>query len=157
MNCRRQDSLYARCGIKMKKTSELPLTFRDIIPYIHIGQCYKNAFLVADVYPEVEYLEGWVFNHQEWIQHAWNRLNGEQFDLTYQIHFPHLVYCDRRIEIAGTLEFLSALGYSFTLGFAPLIEQRYRVVAQNQRLNFPNSENFTRRRSHSKIHDLYSR
>ncbi|MBD2526781.1 hypothetical protein [Nostoc sp. FACHB-133] len=75
----------------MKKTSELPLTFRDIIPHIHIGQCYYNAFLVADVYPLIEYVEGCIFNGEEWIQHAWNRLNSEEFDLTYQIHLPHLL------------------------------------------------------------------
>lgn len=115
----------------MRKTSELALTFRDLIPIIEVGQCYQNAFLVADIYPEIEYVEGWVFNGEEWIQHAWNRLDSEEFDLTYQIHLPHLLYCDRRIELAGKLEDLEAQGYSFGTGFAPLIEQRYRVVAQN--------------------------
>ena len=104
----------------------------QIISYIHIGRCYYNAFLVGDVYPEIEYVEGLVFNGEEWIQHAWNRLNGEEFDLTYQIHLPHLLYCDRKIEVAGTLEVLEALGYSFSQGFPPLIEQRYRVAAQNR-------------------------
>ncbi len=113
----------------MKKTFELGLSFRDLIDYIHIGQCYSNALLVADVYSEIEYVEGWVFNDEEWIHHAWNRKAGEEFDLTYQIHLPHLLYCDRKIEIAGTLEDLEALGYSFASGFAPLIEQRYRVAA----------------------------
>ncbi|WP_392476316.1 hypothetical protein [Nostoc sp. C110] len=42
-----------------------------------------------------------------------------------------LLHCDRRIELAGKLEDLEAQGYSFGTGFAPLIEQRYRVVAQN--------------------------
>jgi hypothetical protein len=56
-------------------------------------------------------------------------VNGDEFDLTFQIHFPHLLYCDRKIEVAGTLEVLESLGYSFAPGFAPLIEQRYRVVA----------------------------
>lgn len=115
----------------MKKTSELPLTFRDIIPHIHIGQCLNNAFLVADVYPLIEYVEDRVFNGEEWIQHAWNQLDSEEFDLTYQIHLPHLLYCDRRIELAGKLEDLEANGYSFGTEFPPLIEQRYRVVPQN--------------------------
>lgn len=120
----------------MKKTSELLLTFRDILPHIHIGQCYKNALLVADIYPEVEYLEGCIFNGETWISHAWNRLDGDEFDLTFQIHFPHLLYSDvydglhqRKIEVAGTLEDLEAEGYLFTPGFTPLIEQRYRVAA----------------------------
>jgi len=72
----------------------------------------------------VESVEGKIFNDETWIQHAWNRLNGEEFDLTYQIHLPYLLYCDRRIEIAGTLECLEAKGYSFNRGFAPLIEQK---------------------------------
>ncbi len=74
----------------MKKTSQLHLTFRDILPHIHIGKCYENALLAADVYQQVEYLEGSAFNGDEWIQHAWNRLDGDEFDLTYQIHLPHL-------------------------------------------------------------------
>lgn len=122
----------------MKKTSQLSITFRDLIPVVEIGQCYQNAFLVADVYPQVEYVEGLVFNGEKWISHAWNRLNGEEFDLTYQIHLPHLLYCDafggrshRRIEISGTLEVLEAQGYLFASGFAPLTEQRYRVAARN--------------------------
>lgn len=114
----------------MKKTSQLPLTFRDLIPVVEIGQCYQNAFLVADIYPEVQYLEGWAFNGETWIAHAWNCVNGDEFDLTFQIHFPHLLYSDRKIEVAGTLENLEAEGYSFAPGFAPLIEQRYRVTAR---------------------------
>ncbi len=116
----------------MKKTSELPLTFRDLIPIIEIGQCYYNAFLVADLYPEIQYVEGLVFNGQDWISHAWNSLNGDEFDLTYQMHFPHLLYSDRRIEISGTLEDLEAEGYSFSQGFAPLVEQRFRLGVQKR-------------------------
>ncbi|MHC5746687.1 MAG: hypothetical protein ACYTXT_33315 [Nostoc sp.] len=44
-------------------------------------------------------------------------------------NLPHLLYCDRRIEVAGKLESLEGLGYSFSQGFAPLVEQRYRVAA----------------------------
>ncbi|MEH1818592.1 MAG: hypothetical protein V7L31_05735 [Nostoc sp.] len=54
------------------------------------------------------------------------------FDLTYQIHLPHLLYClsvarrrHRRIKLAGKLEDLEALGYSLGLGFLPLIKQHY--------------------------------
>lgn len=125
-----------RSGFIVKRAAELSLRCIDIIPHIHIGQCYQNAFLIADVYPHVEYIEGRIFN-DEWIQHAWNRLNGEGFDLTYQLHLPSLLYCDaygrlrlRRIEIAGTLEYLETQGYSFNRGFTPLIEQRYGVNAQ---------------------------
>ncbi|MHC5778691.1 hypothetical protein [Nostoc sp.] len=78
----------------MKKTCELALTFRDLIPIIEIGQCYQNALLVADIYPEVQYVEGLAFNGERWLAHAWNCLDAEEFDLTFQIHFPHLLYCD---------------------------------------------------------------
>jgi len=87
-----QNAVILHC---MKKTSQLRLTFRDVLPYIHVGQCHYNACLVADVYPQIEYAEGVLFNGEVWLQHAWNRLDGEEFDLTYQIHFPHLLYCDR--------------------------------------------------------------
>ncbi|MEH1909338.1 hypothetical protein [Nostoc sp.] len=113
----------------MKKTSQLSITFKDIIPAIELGQCYQNALVVADIYPQVEYVEGLAFNGERWLPHAWNCVNGDEFDLTFQIHFPHLLYCDRRIEIAGTLESLEAEGYSFSQGFAPLVEQGYRVAA----------------------------
>ncbi|MDZ8104698.1 MAG: hypothetical protein RM338_03620 [Nostoc sp. DedQUE12a] len=115
----------------MKTTGQLSLNFRDILPYIYIGRCYDNALLVADAYPQTEYIEGLIHNGEEWIQHAWNRFNGEEFDLTYQIHLRHLLYCDRRIVIAGTVEYLQGSGYSFDLGFTPLMQQRYRVNAQN--------------------------
>lgn len=116
----------------MKKTSQLPLTFRDVIPIIEIGQCYQNACLISDVYPQVEYVEGLAFNGERWIQHAWNRLDGDEFDLTFQIHFPHLLYCDRRIQLAGKLEDLEANGYSFGTGFAPLVQQRYGFKVQTR-------------------------
>ncbi|WP_375471077.1 hypothetical protein [uncultured Nostoc sp.] len=101
----------------MKKTSQLRLTFRDVLQHIHVGQCYQNALVVADIYPQVEYVEGLAFNGERWLPHAWNCVNGDEFDLTFQIHFPHLLYCDRRIIIAGRLEDLEAEGYLFTPGF----------------------------------------
>ena len=116
----------------MKKTSQLPLTFRDLIPAIAVGQCYQNAFLVADVYPQVQYVEGLAFNGERCIPHAWNCVNGDEFDLTFQIHFPHLLYCDRKIEVVGTLEDLESLGYSFAPGFAPLTEQCHRLAVRNR-------------------------
>ncbi|MHC5724034.1 MAG: hypothetical protein ACYT04_37035 [Nostoc sp.] len=116
----------------MKKTSQLRLTFRDVLPYIHLGQCHYNAFLVGDVYSEVEYVEGCIFNGEKWLQHAWNRLDGDEFDLSYQLHFPHLLYCDRKIEVVGTLENLEGLGYSFAPGFAPLTEQGHRLAVRNR-------------------------
>ncbi|MHC5732179.1 MAG: hypothetical protein ACYTXY_50590, partial [Nostoc sp.] len=76
--------------------------------------------------------EGSIFNSQKWISHAWNRLDGNEFDLTYQLHFPHLLYSDRKIEVVGTLENLESLGYSFAPGFAPLVEQRHRLAVRNR-------------------------
>ncbi|MHC5615462.1 MAG: hypothetical protein ACYTXA_31970 [Nostoc sp.] len=71
-------------------------------------------------------MEGSIFNGEKWLQHAWNRLDGDEFDLTYHLHFPHLLYSDRKIEVVGTLENLEAEGYLFSPGFAPLVEQRFR-------------------------------
>ncbi|WP_322652081.1 hypothetical protein [Nostoc sp. ChiVER01] len=51
-----------------------------------MGLAIIYALLVADAHPQIQYVEGWVFNGDEWIQHAWNRINSEEFDLTYQIH-----------------------------------------------------------------------
>lgn len=46
----------------MKRAAELGLRCIDLIPHIHIGKCYENALLVADVYADIEYVEGRIFN-----------------------------------------------------------------------------------------------
>ncbi|MEH1907603.1 hypothetical protein [Nostoc sp.] len=113
--------------------------FVKLIPSVLV-QYWSSAGIRASAIRsgEIQYVEGWAFNGEEWISHVWNRLNGKQFDLTYQIHLPHLLTAMATpavgiafIEVVGTLEDLEALGYSFAPGFAPLTEQRYRVGARN--------------------------
>ncbi|MEH2033381.1 MAG: hypothetical protein V7K67_27800 [Nostoc sp.] len=112
----------------MKEVSEVILWRKDWNNFIRPGCCFDNAIFVAKMHPCVEYVEGYAWNDEQWRHHAWNRHNGEEFDVTYQLHVTHLLNSDRQIEIAGTVDNLIIQGYVLdTLFLIPLVEQRYRV------------------------------
>ena len=51
-------------------------------------QCYKNATLITQAIPDVEYVEGKVGISPEFflpIEHAWNKLGDKYFDATAEI------------------------------------------------------------------------
>jgi hypothetical protein len=89
-------------------------------------QCYHNALKVAELL-DCEYIEGYIWNGKEDVQHAWNRHNGEEFDLTYQLFCPKLLQCTRKPIVIGTLKDLSKQGYLLDPVYATLCEQKDRL------------------------------
>ena len=62
----------------------------DIICNLNLQykQCYKNATLISQAIPEVEYVEGRVGIFTDLclpIEHAWNKLGDKYFDATAEI------------------------------------------------------------------------
>ncbi|WP_445634512.1 hypothetical protein NSTC745_06335 [Nostoc sp. DSM 114161] len=114
----------------MKKVSQVIQWRQEFNRFIHPGKCFDNARFVANTFHQFEYLEGYAWNDEEWVHHAWNRYKEQEFDVSYEFYVPHLLYSERKIEIVGTVDDLSSLGYAFDTPFViPLIEQRYRVQA----------------------------
>lgn len=50
-----------------------------------IKQCYSNASKLSMYIPEVKYVEGLVSLFGIPIEHAWNEINGEYFDITFDL------------------------------------------------------------------------
>ncbi|HYX18332.1 MAG TPA: hypothetical protein VE944_28995 [Nostoc sp.] len=112
----------------MKQVSEVIPWCEGWNKFIRRGRCFDNAIFVANMHSCAEYIEGYAWNDEQWMHHAWNRHKGQEFDVTYQFHAAHLLNSDREIEIAGTVNNLRIQGYVLdTLFLVPLVEQRYRV------------------------------
>lgn len=55
---------------------------------VEVKQCYKNATLITQAIPEIEYIEGKTSIFKDFspsIDHAWNKLGDKYFDATAEI------------------------------------------------------------------------
>lgn len=98
---------------------------------IRKGECFFNAYWLATTFKEhqVEYVEGLVVFGSEIVQHAWNAILGQHFDLTWEYHNPSQLVAPHYVLVSGTIGTLFERGYVFSPETMTMIEQFERQVA----------------------------
>lgn len=100
-------------------------------------QCFKNASQATMFLPEVKLVEGYIDVHGLSIEHAWNRIGDDYFDLTQDIALKDY---DRSKEYVAIAEYdrEDVFEYSDKTGtYGPYIEQRFKKDTGIQKADEP--------------------
>jgi hypothetical protein len=71
------------------KISKLPANIDIADIEIKEGECLLNSYLISKKYPFIDIIEGIIViaysdKNAKILQHAWNKINNEHFDVTFE-------------------------------------------------------------------------